>query len=196
MSVAIIKYNAGNVYSVECALRRLGVTPVVSDSPDVLSQSDKVLFPGVGEASSAMKYLQEHGLDRVIVNLAQPVLAICIGLQLLCKHSEEGDVDTLGIFDTVVRRFVPEDTEQKIPHMGWNALTCLKGPLFTGIPEGSHAYFVHSYYAPVSEFSVAECNYVVPFSAALNKGNFYATQFHVEKSGTVGMRILENFLSL
>ena len=118
MKVSIIKYNAGNVYSVECALRRLGVTPVVSDSPDVLSQSDKVLFPGVGEASSAMKYLQEHGLDRVIVNLAQPVLAICIGLQLLCKHSEEGDVDTLGIFDTVVRRFVPEDTEQKIPHMG------------------------------------------------------------------------------
>ena len=150
----------------------------------------------MGEASSAMKYLQEHGLDRVIVDLTQPVLAICIGLQLLCKHSEEGDVDTLGIFDTVVRRFVPEDTEQKIPHMGWNALTRLKGPLFTGIPEGSYAYFVHSYYAPVSEFSVAECNYVVPFSAALNKGNFYATQFHVEKSGTVGMRILENFLSL
>lgn len=172
MKVSIIKYNAGNVYSVECALRRLGVTPVVSDSPDVLSQSDKVLFPGVGEASSAMKYLQEHGLDRVIVNLAQPVLAICIGLQLLCKHSEEGDVDTLGIFDTVVRRFVPEDTEQKIPHMGWNALTCLKGPLFAGIPEGSYAYFVHSYYAPVSAFSVAECNYVIPFSAALNKGNF------------------------
>ncbi len=196
MKVSIIKYNAGNVYSVECALRRLGVTPVVSDSPDVLSQSDKVLFPGVGEASSAMKYLQEHGLDRVIVDLTQPVLAICIGLQLLCKHSEEGDVDTLGIFDTVVRRFVPEDTEQKIPHMGWNALTCLKGPLFTGIPEGSYAYFVHSYYAPVSAFSVAECNYVIPFSAALNKGNFYATQFHVEKSGTVGMRILENFLSL
>lgn len=140
MKVSIIKYNAGNVYSVECALRRLGVTPVVSDSPDVLSQSDKVLFPGVGEASSAMKYLQEHGLDRVIVDLTQPVLAICIGLQLLCKHSEEGDVDTLGIFDTVVRRFVPEDTEQKIPHMGWNALTCLKGPLFAGIPEGSYAY--------------------------------------------------------
>ena len=144
MKVAVVKYNAGNIRSVDYALKRLGVEAVITADKEELQSADKIIFPGVGEASSAMKYLQEHGLDRVIVNLTQPVLAICIGLQLLCKHSEEGDVDTLGIFDTVVRRFVPEDTEQKIPHMGWNVLTRLKGPLFTGIPEGSYAYFVHS----------------------------------------------------
>lgn len=196
MEVAVVKYNAGNIYSVVCALRRLGIDPVVSDSPEVLSRADKVLFPGVGEASSAMQYLRAHGLDRVIVNLTQPVLAICIGLQLLCSHSEEGDVDCLGVFDTPVRRFVPRDGEEKIPHMGWNTLHNLQGPLFRGVDEGSYVYFVHSYYVPVMADCVAQCEYITPFSAALSKGNFYATQFHVEKSGAVGARILENFLAL
>ncbi|WP_273389357.1 imidazole glycerol phosphate synthase subunit HisH [Barnesiella viscericola] len=196
MEVAVIKYNAGNIYSVLCALRRLGIDPVVSDSPEVLSRADKVIFPGVGEASSAMRYLREHGLDRVIVNLTQPVLAICIGLQLLCLHSEEGDADCLGVFNIPVRRFVPSDGEEKIPHMGWNTLHNLQGPLFRGIGEGSYVYFVHSYYAPVSADCVAQCDYITPFSAALNRDNFYATQFHVEKSGAVGARILENFLTL
>lgn len=196
MVVAVIKYNAGNIYSVLCALRRLGIDPVVSDSPEVLSRADKVIFPGVGEASSAMRYLREHGLDRVIVNLTQPVLAICIGLQLLCLHSEEGDADCLGVFNIPVRRFVPSDGEEKIPHMGWNTLYNLHGPLFRGIDEGSYVYFVHSYYAPVAADCVAQCNYITPFSAALNRDNFYATQFHVEKSGAVGARILENFLAL
>lgn len=196
MEVAVIKYNAGNIYSVLCALRRLGIDPVVSDSPEVLSRADKVIFPGVGEASSAMRYLREHELDRVIVNLTQPVLAICIGLQLLCSHSEEGDADCLGVFNTPVRRFVPSGGKEKIPHMGWNTLHNLQGPLFRGIGEGSYVYFVHSYYAPVSADCVAQCDYITPFSAALNRDNFYATQFHVEKSGAVGARILENFLTL
>ncbi len=196
MEVAVIKYNAGNIYSVECALRRLGVDPVVTDVPEELSHADKVLFPGVGEASSAMKYLREHGLDKVIAGLTQPVLGICIGLQLLCRHSEEGNVDCLGLFDTDVRRFVSLNSEQKIPHMGWNTLHNLKGPLFKGIEEGSYAYFVHSYYAPASADCIAESNYIVPFCAALHRNNFYATQFHVEKSGAVGVRILENFLAL
>lgn len=196
MEVAVIKYNAGNIYSVECALRRLGITPIVTDSPELLMRADKVLFPGVGEASSAMSYLREHGLDRVIVNLTQPVLGICIGLQLLCQHSEEGNADGLGLFDIDVRRFVPQNSEQKIPHMGWNTLHNLKGPLFEGVAEGSYAYFVHSYYAPVASDCIAECNYIAPFCAALHRNNFYATQFHVEKSGAVGVRILENFLAL
>lgn len=196
MEVAVIKYNAGNIYSVECALRRLGITPIVTDSPEVLMRADKVLFPGVGEASSAMSYLREHGLDRVIVNLTQPVLGICIGLQLLCRHSEEGNADGLGLFDIDVRRFVPQNSEQKIPHMGWNTLHNLKGPLFEGVAEGSYAYFVHSYYASVASDCIAECNYIAPFCAALHRNNFYATQFHVEKSGAVGVRILENFLAL
>ncbi len=196
MEVAIIKYNAGNIYSVECALRRLGIDPVVSDSPEVLLRADKVLFPGVGEASSAMAYLRKHGLDWVILNLTQPVLAICIGMQLLCSHSEEGDADCLGLFDTKVRRFVPQTDGQKVPHMGWNTLHNLRGPLFKGVDEGSYAYFVHSYYAPVSTDCVAQCDYITPFCAALSKDNFYATQFHVEKSGAVGVRILENFLAL
>lgn len=196
MEVAIVKYNAGNIYSVVCALRRLGIDPVVSDSPEVLSRADKVLFPGVGEASSAMAYLREHGLDRVIVNLTQPVLAICIGMQLLCSHSEEGNADCLGVFDTPVRRFVPQERGLKVPHMGWNTLRNLQGPLFSGIDEGSYVYFVHSYYAPVSADCMAVCDYINPFCAAMNKNNFYATQFHVEKSGTVGVHILENFLAL
>ena len=196
MEVAVIKYNAGNIYSVECALRRLGVDPVVTDVPEELSHADKVLFPGVGEASSAMKYLREHRLDKVIASLTQPVLGICIGLQLLCRHSEEGNVDCLGLFDTDVRRFVSSNSEQKIPHMGWNTLHNLKGPLFKGIEEGSYAYFVHSYYAPVSADCIAESDYIVPFCAALHRSNFYATHFHVEKSGAVGVRILENFLAL
>ncbi len=196
MEVAVIKYNAGNIYSVECALRRLGINPVVSDSPEVLSRAEKVLFPGVGEASSAMNYLRTHELDKVIANLTQPVLGICIGLQLLCNHSEEGNVDCLGLFDTDVRRFVPQTREQKIPHMGWNTLHNLQGPLFKGVAEDSYVYFVHSYYAPVAADCIAESNYITPFCAALHKNNFYATQFHVEKSGAVGVRILENFLAL
>ncbi len=196
MEVAVIKYNAGNIYSVECALRRLGINPVVSDSPEVLSRADKVLFPGVGEASSAMNYLRTHELDKVIADLTQPVLGICIGLQLLCNHSEEGNVDCLGLFDADVRRFVPQTHGQKIPHMGWNTLHNLQGPLFKGVAEDSYVYFVHSYYAPVVADCIAESNYITPFCAALHKNNFYATQFHVEKSGAVGVRILENFLAL
>ena len=153
---------------------------VVCDSQKVFAGADKVIFPGVGEASSAMRYLREHGLDRVIVNLIQPVLAICIGLQLLCSHSEEGDADCLGVFDTPVRRFVPRDGEEKIPHMGWNTLHNLQGPLFRGIGEGSYFYFVPSYYDPVWGDSVDQCDYITQLSAAVNRDKFYTTQFHVE----------------
>jgi glutamine amidotransferase len=193
MSVVIINYNAGNVQSVTYALQRLGVTPVLSDEEEVIRSADRVIFPGVGEASTAMGFLKQRGLDRVIKDLKQPVFGVCLGLQLMCTHSEENDTDCLGIFDIAVRKFEPK---LKVPQMGWNTLTQMNSPLFKGIAEESYVYFVHSYYAELSDETIATCEYVNPFSAALQKDNFYALQAHPEKSGKVGAKIIENFLSL
>lgn len=190
-----MKYNAGNVYSVLNALKRLGVEPVLTDDPTMLRQADRVLFPGQGEARGAMTYLRERGLDQVIRSLTQPVLGICIGQQLLCRHSEEGNVDCLGIFNAEVKRFSPILHEDKVPCMGWNRLYDTKSALMTGI-EGEYVYFVHSYYVPLCSETIATANYILPYSAALHQDNFYATQFHPEKSGSVGERILKNFLEL
>lgn len=196
MSVAIVKYNAGNIRSVLNALSRLGVEPVLTDNPEELRRADKVLFPGQGEASHAMRYLREHGLDKVICSLQQPLLGICIGQQLLCRNSEEGNTDCLGIFDVPVLRFQPERHEDKVPHMGWNDIYDLQSPLFNGIDERAFVYFVHSFYVPPCQEMIATADYIRPFSAALHRDNFYATQFHPEKSGDVGSRILKNFLEL
>ncbi len=196
MEVAIVKYNAGNIYSVENALRRIGVTPRLTDDAETLRQADCVLFPGQGEARGAMDYLHLHGLDDVIRSLRQPVLGICIGQQLLCQHSEEGDTDCLGIFDAQVRRFQPTRHEDKIPAMGWNEIRQLQSPLMSGLQEGDFVYFVHSYYVPLCPYTIATADYVHPYSAAIHKDNFYATQFHPEKSGSVGERILRNFLDI
>ena len=195
MQVAIVKYNAGNIYSVMNALKRLGVEPLLTDDAQQLRQADRVLFPGQGEASGAMAYLREHGLDQVIRSLTQPVLGICIGQQLLCRHSEEGDVDCLGIFDVDVKRFSPTRHEDKVPCMGWNKIYDTKSELMTGI-EGQFVYFVHSFYVPSCPETIATADYIQPYSAALHKDNFYATQFHPEKSGSVGERIIRNFLEL
>lgn len=196
MSIAIVKYNAGNICSVVNALHRLGVEPLITDDATELARADRIIFPGQGEASNAMRYLREHGLDDVIRQLRQPLLGICIGQQLLCRHSEEGDVDCLGIFDVPVVRFRPERHEDKVPHMGWNDLHDLRSPLFEGIDEGEFVYFVHSFYVPPCNSTIATCNYTLPFSAALHRDNYYATQFHPEKSGDVGERIIRNFLQL
>ncbi|MDD7303029.1 MAG: imidazole glycerol phosphate synthase subunit HisH [Bacteroidaceae bacterium] len=196
MSVAIVKYNAGNIRSVLNALSRLGVEPVLTDNPEELRRADKVLFPGQGEASHAMRYLREHGLDKVVCSLQQPLLGICIGQQLLCRNSEEGNTDCLGIFDVPVLRFQPERHEDKVPHMGWNDIYDLQSPLFNGIDERAFVYFVHSFYVPPCQEMIATADYIWPFSAALHRDNFYATQFHPEKSGDVGSRILKNFLEL
>jgi len=197
MKVAIVKYNAGNIYSVVNSLRRLGMEPLLTDDAEQISSADRVLFPGQGEARVAMTYLKEHNLDAVIKNLKQPVLGICIGQQLLCRHSEENDTDCLGIFDVDVLKFRPERHEDKVPAMGWNDLYNFKSPLFRNIEKNdSYVYFVHSYYVPVCEYTIAEADYIQPYSAAINKGNFYATQFHPEKSGAVGAQIIKNFLEI
>lgn len=196
MEVAIIKYNAGNVISVENALRRLGVSPVITDDKALLQAADKVIFPGVGEASTTMAYLREHRLDELIVNLKQPVLGICIGMQLMCRHSEEGNVDCLGIFDTEVKRFQAQQKNDKIPQMGWNTVSQMQTPLFEGVNPEEYVYYVHSYYAELCRHTIARTEYLLPYSAALHRDNFYAVQFHPEKSSEVGARILNNFLNL
>ncbi len=196
MDIAIIKYNAGNIFSVDYALKRLGVTPIITADPEQLRKADKIIFPGVGEAKNTMEYLTRHHLDQLICDLKQPVLGICLGMQLLCKHSEEGDVDCLGIFDTDVHRFHPKIHGEKVPHMGWNTLSHTSCPLFEGFTNDEFVYFVHSFYVPVNEYTVAQTDYIHPFSAALHKDNFYATQFHPEKSGSTGERILKNFLDI
>ena len=215
MNVAIVKYNAGNIYSVINALRRMGIDPLLTDNAELLQKADCVLFPGQGEARGAMEYLKARRLDEVIRDLKQPVFGICVGQQLLCKHSEEGDVDCIGIFDAEVKRFQPEKHEDKVPCMGWNKLSLPQplqkdgsvDPLMNGLLspllalEGSleaapYVYFVHSYYVPVCEDTIAVADYILPYSASMHKDNFYTSQFHPEKSGKVGEKILENFLQL
>ncbi len=192
--IAVIKYNAGNIQSVLFALERLGETAVWTDDPDEIRNAERVIFPGVGEASSAMRHLRERGLDQVIRALKQPVLGICLGLQLFCRHSEENDTQCLGIFDVDVRLFDGGPSKLKVPHMGWNTLQNNQGPLFEGISQDEFVYFVHSYYADINENTVATCHYGNNFSAAIQRDNFYAVQFHPEKSGATGQKILQNFL--
>ncbi|MBO5381950.1 MAG: imidazole glycerol phosphate synthase subunit HisH [Bacteroides sp.] len=196
MKVVIIKYNAGNICSVDYALKRLGVDAEISADPAVIRSADKVIFPGVGEAETTMEHLKATGLDKLIKELKQPVLGICLGMQLMCSHSEEGNADCLGIFDVDVKRFIPKRHEDKVPHMGWNTIAQTNSDLFNGFDKDEYVYFVHSYYVPVNEHTAAVTDYIHPFSAALHKDNFYATQFHPEKSGGVGERILKNFLAL
>lgn len=196
MNVAIVKYNAGNIYSVVNALKRMGIDPVLTDDAELLKNADRVLFPGQGHAAEAMDYLKSHRLDEVIRDLKQPVFGICVGQQLLCKHSEEGDVDCIGIFDAEVKRFQPEKHEDKVPCMGWNKLYDLKSPLMANLGTDPYVYFVHSYYVPLCEETIATADYVLPYSASMHKNNFYTCQFHPEKSGKVGEQILENFLQL
>ena len=199
MKIVIIKYNAGNIESVNNALNRLGINAEVTADHEKIRTADKVIFPGVGEASTTMEYLRSHGLDKLIISLKQPVLGICLGLQLMCSFSEENNTTCLGIFNEKVIRFLPEPGKEfitKVPHMGWNSITNLKSVLFSDDIENLYVYFVHSYFAGIGEHTIATCNYINPFSAALQKDNFYATQFHPEKSGTVGAQILKNFINL
>jgi len=196
MKVAVVKYNAGNIFSVMCALKRLGAEPVLTDDAAEIRSASHIVFPGQGEASGAMACLREKGLDTVLREATQPVLGICIGMQLLCSFSEEGSTPCLGIFPMEVKRFRPVRHEDKVPAMGWNSLHGLRGPLFKGIDEESFTYFVHSFYVPASPFTIATADYVQPYSAAICRDNFFATQFHPEKSGVVGEQILRNFLAL
>jgi glutamine amidotransferase len=191
--IAIIKYNAGNTKSVENALNRLNYKCIITDDKDTILSAQKVIFPGVGEASSAMQYLRKKGIDEVINYITQPFLGICLGLQLMCKGTEEGNTKCLGIFDTQVKLFPPKE---KVPHMGWNNFKQLDGELFKDIDSKDDVYFVHSYYAELCKSTIATCDYILPFSAALQKNNFYATQFHPEKSAGIGEQILKNFLEL
>lgn len=198
MNIVIIKYNAGNVASVQFALERLGIAATVSDDSAVISAADKVIFPGVGEASSAMRSLKASGLDSTVKNLTQPVLGICLGMQLLCAHSEEGDTDGLALFNTRVRRIANGNYkgELKIPHMGWNSIGNLKGKLYKGVPDQAFVYYVHGYCADICEQTNSTTDYIRPFSAGLEKNNFYGVQFHPEKSGVAGEMIIRNFLDL
>ncbi len=193
METVIIKYNAGNIRSVQYAIERLGLKANVTDDHRLIKKADKVIFPGVGEASSTMSFLKTKGLDDVLRNLTQPVLGICLGQQLLCEKSEEGNVTSIGVYNVPVIKFQPV---LKVPHMGWNKLYDMKGELFKGIDRDSYVYFVHSYYVPLCEYTSATCDYILPFSAALQRDNFYSTQFHPEKSGDVGNLILKNFIEL
>jgi glutamine amidotransferase len=194
MKLAIIKYNAGNIQSVLYALERIGREAIVTDDPAQIRAADKVIFPGVGEASTAMDYLRGRGLDTLIRDLRQPVLGICLGMQLMCSYSEENDTDCLGIFDERVRKFVPGDGGEKVPQIGWNNIYELKTPLFGGVADGSYCYFVHGYYAALGEHTIARTDYVQPYSSALHRDNFYGVQFHPEKSAQTGERILQNFI--
>jgi len=196
MDTVVIKYNAGNLRSVEFALSRLGVEPVFSDVAETILKAQRIIFPGVGEASSAMKYLRERQLDEVILAAKQPFLGICLGMQLMCKHSEENDTTCLGIFDESVKKFNPADPALKVPQIGWNTIANLKTPVFTDIPEDSYCYFVHGYYASKGEHTIATTDYGGLYSAALNKGNYYGVQFHPEKSAAIGQKIIENFLKI
>lgn len=210
MDVAIVKYNAGNIYSVVNAMKRLGISPILTDDAETLRKADRVLFPGQGRAREAMLYLKARGLDETIKSLTQPVLGICVGQQLLCRHSEEGDVDCIGIFDVDVKRFQPQKHEDKVPAMGWNEIYDLKTELYKGFGNRADAadaamgealqhpysYFVHSYYVPLCEETIAKADYILPYSASLHKDNFYTCQFHPEKSGKVGEQILKNFLEI
>lgn len=198
MKVAIVKYNAGNIYSVVNAIKRLGVEPIVTDDIEILSSADRVLFPGQGEAKTTMEYIRRHQLDSIIQSLRQPVLGICIGQQLLCHHSEEGNTDCIGIFPMEVKKFKPTCHEDKVPAIGWNKITIGNTPnkLLKGLGEDPYVYFIHSYYVPLNQWTIATADYITPFSAAIHKDNFYATQFHPEKSGKVGEQILKNFLEI
>ncbi|MGR3857763.1 imidazole glycerol phosphate synthase subunit HisH [Chryseobacterium indologenes] len=191
--IAIIKYNGGNVNSVQNALNRMNVDSVITDDPEQILKADKVIFPGVGEASSTMKRLKEKELDLLIPGLTQPVLGICLGMQLMCGENEEGDTAGMGIFDINVRKFPAKDI---VPHMGWNTVSGQTSPLFSGIEKSSDVYFVHSYYCELSDYTTSVCDYILPFSASLQKDNFYAVQFHPEKSGIVGNQIVKNFINL
>jgi len=191
--IAIIKYNGGNVNSVQNALNRLNVDSIITDDPEKILKADKVIFPGVGEASSTMKLLKEKELDLLIPSLKQPVLGICLGMQLMCGENEEGNTEGMGIFNINVRRFPAKDI---VPHMGWNTLSKHASPLFSGVERGNDVYFVHSYYCELSDFTTSVCDYILPFSASLQKDNFYAVQFHPEKSGIVGNQIVKNFINL
>jgi len=192
--IAIIKYNAGNIFSVRAALGRLGAQSVITGAAAELKAAQKIIFPGVGEAGTAMAYLKKTGLDEIIKNLKVPVLGICLGMQLLCKKSEEGGAKCLGVFDAEIKKF--QSPTAKIPHIGWNNITDVKAPLFDKSLENAYVYFVHGYYAPLCAATAARADYILPFSAALQKDNFYAAQFHPEKSGDTGEKILKNFLEL
>lgn len=194
MKVSILKYNAGNTTSVQFALERLGVASVVTNNHEEILTSDRVIFPGVGEASSAMKFLQQSGLNEVVLNLKQPVLGICLGMQLMCEHSEEGNTPGLGIFPVHVKKFI--SVSEKVPHMGWNTVENMKSSVFRGVDNDTYVYYVHSYYAEICADTIGVTNYVKPYSAALYRGNYYGVQFHPEKSGAAGERILKNFLAL
>jgi glutamine amidotransferase len=193
MKIAVIKYNAGNIRSVGFALERLGIKAEITDDFEYIRKADKVIFPGVGEAGTTMKYLKNKGLDNLLSELKQPVLGICLGMQLMCSHSEEGNVRCIGIFNVPVLKFSPLN---KVPHIGWNSLFDATGDIFKGIPSESYVYFVHSYYVPICKYTAASCDYITKFSAALQKDNYFATQFHPEKSGDTGHKILKNFIEL
>jgi imidazole glycerol-phosphate synthase subunit HisH len=196
MDTVIIQYNAGNIQSVLYALERIGVTAQVTDDPEKIKAADKVIFPGVGEASTAMQYLKERQLDQLIVSLKQPVLGICLGMQLMCAYSEENNTKCLGIFNEQVKQFKPDNISIKVPQMGWNTITHLQSNLFKGLDENSYAYFVHGYYASIGEHTIAQTNYILDYSSALHKDNFYGVQFHPEKSAKAGEQIIQNFLSI
>lgn len=195
MNIVIVKYNAGNIQSVLYALERIGIAAEVTDDTEKIQQADKVIFPGVGEASTAMNYLRERNLDQLLISLKQPVLGICLGMQLMCSSSEEGDTTCMGIFEEKVKKFIKVD-DFKVPQIGWNDIYDLKTPLFKGISEHSYVYLVHSYYASLGEHTIATTNYISPYSTALHRDNFYGVQFHPEKSAEVGSVLLKNFIEL